>query len=101
MSPQHYLIKMLDRILTQLDRNNKHEVNAVLVQLVDWSQAFDRQCPQLGIEAFLRNGVRKSVIPVLINFFQKRKMRVKWKKEVSSIRDLPGGGPQGSSVGLL
>ena len=101
VSTQHYLIKMLDRILTQLDRNNKHEVNAVLVQLVDWRQAFDRQCPQLGIEAFLKNGVRKSVIPVLVNFFQQRKMRVKWKKEVSSIRDLPGGGPQGSSVGLL
>ena len=58
VSTQHYLIKMLDRILTQLDRNNKHEVNAVLVQLVDWRQAFDRQCPQLGIEAFLKNGVR-------------------------------------------
>ena len=28
-------------------------------------------------------------------------MKVKWKKSVSSIRDLPGGGPQGSSVGLL
>ena len=101
VSTQHYLIKMLDRILTQLDRNNKYEVNAVLVQLVDWSQAFDRQCPLLGIEAFIENGVRKSVIPVLVNFFQQRRMKVKWKKSVSSIRDLPGGGPQGSSVGLL
>ena len=69
-STQHYLIKMIDRILTQLDRNNKKEVNAVLVQFIDWSQAFDRQCPLLGIKAFVKNGVRKAIIPVLITFFQ-------------------------------
>ena len=84
VSAQHYLIKMVDRILTALDTNNKEERDAVIVQLVDWAQAFDRQCPQLGIQSFIRNGVRKSVIPVLISYFQ----------------DLPGGGPQGSSQGL-
>ena len=77
VSTQHYLIKMIDRILTHLDKNNKQEANAVLVQLVDWSQAFDRQCPQLGIESFIKNGVRKTVIPVLISYFQQRKMKVK------------------------
>ena len=28
-------------------------------------------------------------------------MRVKWKNQLSSSRDLPGGGPQGSSLGGL
>ena len=101
VSTQHYLIRMIDNILTHLDKNNKNEVNAVLVQLVDWSQAFDRQCPLLGIQSFIKNGVRKSIIPVLISFFQERKMRVKWRNKLSSVRSLPGGGPQGSSVGLL
>ena len=101
VSTQHYLIKMIDRILTHLDKNNKQEANAVLVQLVDWSQAFDRQCPQLGIESFIKNGVRKTVIPVLISYFQQRKMKVKWRNTLSTQRDLPGGGPQGSSVGGL
>ena len=101
VSTHHYLIKMIDRILTHLDKNNKQEANAVLVQLVDWSQAFDRQCPQLGIESFIKNGVRKTVIPVLISYFQQRKMKVKWRNTLSTQRDLPGGGPQGSSVGGL
>ena len=101
VSTQHYLIKMIDRILTVLDNNNQQEANAVLVQLVDWSQAFDRQCPELGIKSFIKNGVRKSVIPVLISYFQNRKMRVKWQKKLSSVRDLPGGGPQGCNLGLL
>ena len=71
------------------------------MQLVDWAQAFDRQCPKLGIQSFLKNGVRKSIIPVLISYFQNRKMKVKWKNQLSSSRDLPGGGPQGSSIGLI
>ena len=100
MSTQHYLIKMVDRILTALDTNNKDEKYAVILQLVDWAQAFDRQCSQLGIQSFIENGVRKSVIPVLIIYFQHRKMKVKWNNKLSSQRNLPGGGPQGSSVGL-
>ena len=101
VSTQHYLIKMIDRILTQLDRNNQKETNAVLVQLVDWAQAFDRQCPQLGIQSFIQNGLRKSIIPVLMSYFKNRQMKVKWRNKLSTQRNLPGGGPQGSSVGLL
>ena len=41
---------------------------------------------------FLRNGVRKSVIPVLISYFQNRKMKVKWHSKLSTQRDLPGVG---------
>ena len=101
VSTQHYLIKMVDRILTVLDSNNEQEKNAVIAQLVDWAQAFDRQCPQLGIQSFIKNGVRKSIIPVLISYFQDRKMKVKWHNKLSTQRDLPGGGPQGSTLGLI
>jgi hypothetical protein len=73
----------------------------VILQLVDWAQAFDRQCPQIGIQSFIENGVHKSVIPVLISYFQNRRMKVKWNNKLSSQRNLPGGGPQGSSVGGL
>ena len=92
---------MVDRILTVLDTNNQQEKYAVIVQLVDWAQAFDRQCPQLGIKSFIQNGVRKAIIPVLMSYFQDRKMKVKWHNKLSSQRDLPGGGPQGSSLGLI
>ena len=95
---QHYLIKMVDRILTVLDTNNQHEKNAVIVQLVDWAQAFDRQCPLLGMKSFIKNGFRKSVLPVLASYFQDRKMRVNWHNKLSTQRNLPGGGPQGSSI---
>ena len=101
LSIQHYLIKMLHRILTELDKNGKNEKWAVILNMIDWETAFPRQCPKLGIDSFIRNGVRPSLIPLLVNFFQDRKMSVKWKGCRSTVRDLNGGGPAGATFGLL
>ena len=101
LSITHYLVKMLHKILSILDTNNQKDKFAVLAQLVDWSKAFDRQDHTLGIQSFIRSGVRPTLIPVLVSFFQNRKMIVKWKDHLSTTRDLPGGGPQGSTLGLL
>ena len=101
MSTQHYLINLLHKILVSVDKNTPKEKYAAIIHFVDWSQAFDRQCPKLGIESFIENGVRKSIIPVLISYFQGRKMQVKWNGVFSSTRDLPGGGPQGCHMGQL
>ena len=57
-SINHYLIKMIHRILTTLDNNSKRETFAVIANLIDWSKAFPRQCPKLGVESFIKNGVR-------------------------------------------
>ena len=78
ISIQHYLIKMVHRILSVLDNNSKRETFAIFANLIDWKDAFPKQCPKLGIESFMRNGVRPSLIPVFINYFQDREMSVKW-----------------------
>ena len=100
LSIQHYLVKMIDRILGAVDKNSKGESCAVLATLVDWKQAFPRQCPKLGVESFVKNGVRPALIPLLVSYFQGRKMKVKWHGEMSETRELPGGGPQGSTFGI-
>ena len=76
---------MIHTILTAVDRNSKSEANAVVVQLIDWQSAFDRQCQ----------------CPLLINYFQNRQMAVKWKGKFSQPRPLPGGGAQGGTLGGL
>ena len=101
VSIQHYLIKMIHRILTALDNNSRKEIFAVIVNLIDWNNAFPRQCPKLGIESFMKNGVRPGLIPVLINYFQDREMTVKWHGCHSLPRKVNGGGPQGATLGLL
>jgi hypothetical protein len=73
---------------------------AVILQMVDWSQAFDRQSHKLGIQSFIDNGVRPSLIPILMSFFQDREMIVKWEGLQSQARPLPGGGPQGGTLGI-
>ena len=100
LSIQHYLVKMIDKILQAVDSNNKRESFAVLATMVDWKQAFPRQCPKLGVEAFLKCGVRPSLIPLIISYFQGRRMKVKWHGVVSKTKELKGGGPQGSTFGI-
>ena len=97
LSINHYLIKMIDKILAAVDKNDKV---AVLATFVDWKQAFPRQCPKLGVESFLENGVRPALIPTLISYFQGRSMKVKWHKKISSTKELKGGGPQGGTLGI-
>ena len=49
VSIQHYLIKMIHRIQTALDNNSRREIFAVDANMIDWNNAFVRQCPKLGI----------------------------------------------------
>ena len=100
ISIQHYLINMINKILTDCEKVDKQST-AVLATFIDWKDAFPRQCSKLGIEAFIKCGVRPSLIPVLINYFQERTMVVKWKGHISTERSLKGGGPQGSYFGIL
>ena len=100
VSVQHYLIKMLHQILLQLDTSSQSESFAVIMSMIDWSKAFDHQSHKLGLQSFIDNGVRPSLIPILLSFFQGRSMKVKWNKGLSSSRNLPGGGPQGGSLGI-
>ena len=91
LSIQHYLVNMIDKILTDV-HSNSTEVTAVLANLVDW---------KLGIHAFIQCGVRPFIIPLLISYFQDRTMVVKWHGKMSKEKKVPGGGPQGGYFGIL
>ena len=100
-SIQHYLIKMIHKIHTALDNNSRRETFAVIANMIDWNSAFARQCPKLGIISFQKNGVRSSIIPLLISYFQDRYQSVKWRGLTTSPRRINGGGPQGATLGIL
>ena len=53
------------------------------------------------MQSFVNNGVRNSLIPLLINYFQERRMIVKWHGVETKLRKLIGGGPQGALWGIL
>ena len=79
LSLQHCLIKLINQILVDTDKNSSGEVTAVLATLFDLKEAFPRQCPKLGIEAFMKCGVRNALIPMLINYLQNNASKVAWE----------------------
>ena len=99
ISLQHYLVHMIHKILLDT-KNGFTEATAVLATMIDWKQAFPRQDPKLGIEAFIRCGVRPSLIPVLNSYLQGQTQVVKWHGETSSARNVPGGALKGPILEL-
>ena len=88
LSTQHYLIKLIDKILSVTDKSSKGESVAVLATMIDWAKAFPKLDDTLGVKSFIRNGVRPSIIPILASFFERRSMRVAWRGKLSSERPL-------------
>ena len=72
-----YLITMMHKIFPAVDGNNENESFAVLLSMMDWSQALDQQCHTLGVQSFINNDVRDSLIPLMISYLEDRKMKVK------------------------
>ena len=92
---------MINKILSSIDKNTAAENFCVLVTMLDASQAFERQSHILGIQSFIDNKIRVSLIPTLIIFFKDRKLRVKWNSALSQTLKVTGGGGQGVTSGIL
>ena len=67
--------------------------------IIDWKLAYSRQGHTTDVKSFLKNGVRPTLTPILISYFQGRQMKVKWHSLVSKTRMLPGGGAMGAFLG--
>ena len=98
-STEHLMVNLMDMILKLLDNNNN--CSAVIASLVDWVAAFDRQDPTLAIQKFIKMGVRPSVIHLLVSYLTDRQMQVRFNGAYSGTYKLPGGGPQGTLLGLI
>ena len=98
-STEHLLVKLMDKILKLIDQHPNR--SAVIATMLDWSSAFDRQDPTLAIQIFLKLGVRPALLPVLVSYLTDREMQVKLNNKYSATYKLPGGGPQGTLIGLI
>ena len=96
---EHLVVNLMDRILKLIDRNPNR--SAVIVSMLDWSSAFDRQDPTIAIQKFIKMGVRTSLVPMLVSYLTDREMQVRFNNVYSDIHKLPGGGPQGTLLGLI
>ena len=93
----HYLIEFLNFILHQ----QENEATAVLACLVDFSKAFNSQDHSILVTKLSDMGVPGWLPRLVIAFLKNRSMKVKYKGKYSKLFSLPGGGPQGSLLGLF
>ena len=97
-SVSHYLIEFINFILYNQDDK---EPTAVLACLVDFAKAFNRQDHTILVTKLCDMGVPGWLLLLIISFLEHRSMRVRYKGKTSSPRWLPGGGPQGTLLGLI
>ena len=74
---------------------------AIMACLVDFSKAFNRQNHNLLITKLSDMGVPGWLLKIVMSFLENRKMLVKYKGKLSSIKSLPGVGPQGTILALF
>ena len=94
----HYLIEFINFILSCQDSTDQ---TAVLACMVDFSKAFNRQNHNLLVIKLSNMGVPGWLLRIVIAFLSDRRMQVRYKGKFSTVKSLPGGGPQGTLLGLL
>ena len=97
-SVSHYLIELINFILFNQDST---EPTAVLACFVDFDKAFNRQDHNILITKLSDMGVPPWLLKIVMSFLTNRSMIVRYKGANSSVKMLPGGGPQGALLGLL
>ena len=94
---EHMIVCFLDRFLKLLDSTEGK--TAVIAASADWASAFDRLCPTICASKFIKLGLRPSLVPLIISYMSDRKMKVKFKGILSTVRKLIGGSGQGTILG--
>ena len=94
----HYLIEFIKFILSNQDSTAPI---AILACMVDFSKAFNRQDHNLLISKLSDMGVPGWLLKIVMAFLHERSMVVRYKGKQSTSKSLPGGGPQGTLLGLL
>ena len=97
-SVSHYLIDFINFVTYNQDMKNIH---AVLAVAVDFSKAFNRQNHNILVELLSDLGVPGWLLQIVIGFLEHREMEVFFKGEKSERKNLPGGGAQGTILGMF
>jgi hypothetical protein len=97
-SISHYMIELINFMLYNQDY--KLPI-AILACAIDFSKAFNRQNHKLLITKLSDMGVPGWLLNFVMGFLSDRVMLVRYKGETTSSKPLPGGGPQGTLLGLL
>ena len=92
-----YLVVLFHFILSNLDKSSK----SIIAAMVDFSKGFNRLNHNKIITRLADWGVPSWLLNIIISYLSNRSMILRYGNEHSSEQYLPGGGPQGVTLGLL
>jgi hypothetical protein len=92
----HYIIEFINFVLSNQE---SADPIAVLACIINFSKVFNRQKHNLLITKLSDMRVPSWLLKIVITFITS--MFVRYKGTKSSTKSLPGGGPQGTLLGLL
>ena len=92
---------MIEFINFILSNQENKEPTAILACMIDFSKAFNRQNHNILITKLSDMGVPAWLLKIDMAFLTDRTMVVRFKGATSTPKNLPGGGPQGTLLGLL
>ena len=96
-SVEHLLCALWHEIGTSLEDQRA----AAMVTAIDFAKAFNRLSYKHCLEALRKKGASSEVISLVATFLTNRRMRVKVDNHWSEEREVYGGGPQGSILGVI
>ena len=96
-STSHLLIDLMQSIY----ENSEDYRSASVITAIDYSKAFNRLSFQHCLEAFRRKGASTTIIRLLATFLTNRTMTLRVGESWSDPKDVCGGCPQGSILGVF
>ena len=97
-SCNHYLVDLITFILFNQDLK---EPKAVLAAMVDFEKAFNRQNHHILLTKLSDMSVPGWLLNIVKGFLEDRILIVKYNGAYSESKRMPGGGPQGTILGLF
>ena len=98
-SCSHALIKMIDFILSATDDAN--QPTAVVNLLADWSKAFNKCNHNIIMRILIAMKVPMWLLRLIMSYLEQRKMILRFRGCSSDPKDMPGGMPQGTLLGVI
>ena len=97
-SVTHYLIELVNFILFNQDMKDPQ---AILTVMVDLTKAFNRVDHTDVIITLHKMDVPGWLLKLVASFLSCRQLKIRIDGKTSSTKEMPGGGPQGTILGLL
>ena len=98
-SCSHALIKLIDFILKNTDNPNKP--TAVINLLADWSKAFNKCNHNIIMRILISMKIPMWLTRLILSYLENRKMILRFRGCKSNAKDMPGGMPQGTLLGVI